>query len=572
MKHNFLKTMVTIILSLSILLSVCIQAFADSETDIYQNNMTYVDEYGTVRVDGHPTGCAPVKDESIFLEHKPETVNTKDNVSLPSSLDLSASNYFPQIGDQGSISSSTAWATTYYQFGYQIARLESWNAKTTTSKQFSPKWTYNFINDGNNIAVSYDSCYKILKAQGAVRYSEFTPTGINTPSEYRYWYTNKTGMKNALHYKVSNVYQCYFANLGSNPDTPITSNSCAAVNELKSLLNTGKVLTMETYIGGWDFRNLSSQYNTSLNGQYVCIKQNGSSGFHAMSIVGYDDNISYDLNGNGTIQSFEKGAFKIANSWGSGWTHGNQGFIWVMYDALNTVSNANVQNSSSRTALINNSKCYYMSVEEYPLDLTAEVTYYQKDRSQIRTRLGNSSTSYTSPSSYFETIFHNSTTGHAGPYNFSGSGTTYQTKTFVFDYANLFSTNSIIKNYYVTIRDIQSSDNDCSTIVSNIKLIDSTGKTVVNDTVQKTITSTTKNYKYRLGIVGDINNDGIVSLSDVTKLQQYLANLVSLSSDALKLADVNGDGSVNSMDVTCIQNYTAQVISSFPNGLVQYLG
>lgn len=571
MKHNLFKIAVTI-LSLSVLLSVCTQAFADSDTDIYQDNLTYVDEYGSIWVDGHPTGCTPNVDESIFLDHKPETTNMKDSLSLPASLDLSASNYFPQIGDQGNINSCTAWATTYYQFGYQIARLNSWNAKTTTSKQFSPKWTYNFVNDGNNQGTSYDDCYKILKSQGAVRYSEFTPTGINTPSEYRYWYTNKTGMKNALQYKVSNVYNCYFANLGSNADTPITSNSCAAVNELKNLLNNGKILTFSTNIDQWDFKTLSSQYNSALNGQKVCIKQKSGSGGHAMSIVGYDDNISYDLNGNGSIQNYEKGAFKIANSWGTGWSNGNQGFIWVMYDALNTLSNTGTQNPSGRTPLIKDSRCYYVSIETYPLDLIAEVTYYQKDRSQIRTRLGNSSTSYTTPSSYFETLFHNSTTHHAGPYNFSGSGTSYQTKTFVFDYANLFSTNSVIKNYYVTIRDIQSSDNDCSTIVTNIKLIDSTGKTVVNDTAQKTITSTTQNYKYRLGIVGDINNDGTVSLSDVTKLQQYLAALVSLSSDALKLADVNGDDSVNSMDVTCIQNYTAQVISSFPNGLVQYLG
>ena len=66
-------------------------------------------------------------------------------------------------------------ATTYYQFGYQVAAMNSWNAKEDATKQFSPKWTYNLENNGNNRGISFSEAYYVLSNHGAVLYSEFTP-------------------------------------------------------------------------------------------------------------------------------------------------------------------------------------------------------------------------------------------------------------------------------------------------------------------------------------------------------------------------------------------------------------
>ena len=52
-----------------------------------------------------------------------------------------------------------------------------------------------------------------------------------------------------------------------------------------------------------------------------------------MTLVGYNDNLWIDVNGNNTVDTGEMGAFKIANSWGEG--YGNDGFMWIAYDALN---------------------------------------------------------------------------------------------------------------------------------------------------------------------------------------------------------------------------------------------
>jgi len=50
-----------------------------------------------------------------------------------------------------------------------------------------------------------------------------------------------------------------------------------------------------------------------------------------MSIVGYDDSIWCDINGNGVAEAAEKGAFKVANSWGTGWGHEGDCYIPAAY-------------------------------------------------------------------------------------------------------------------------------------------------------------------------------------------------------------------------------------------------
>jgi len=66
-------------------------------------------------------------------------------------------------------------------------------------------------------------------------------------------------------------------------------------------------------------------------GKYY-VKHWGESVDHALTIVGYDDRIEFDLDGNGIYGEKDKdevGAWIIVNSWGGGWM--NKGFIYCPY-------------------------------------------------------------------------------------------------------------------------------------------------------------------------------------------------------------------------------------------------
>jgi hypothetical protein len=70
------------------------------------------------------------------------------------------------------------------------------------------------------------------------------------------------------------------------------------------------------------------------------VEEHLAEGGHQVAIVGYDDNVTAEIGGV-TLT----GAFLIANSWGTGWQ--NDGYVWMMYDAVNEDSEYAALNSST---------------------------------------------------------------------------------------------------------------------------------------------------------------------------------------------------------------------------------
>lgn len=58
------------------------------------------------------------------------------------------------------------------------------------------------------------------------------------------------------------------------------------------------------------------------------------------------------------------------------------------------------------------------------------------------------------------------------------------------------------------------------------------------------------------GLLGDINNDGIIDISDYTRISLYLQGLITLTAEELARADINQDGIVNETDKNIIRNIT----------------
>lgn len=109
--------------------------------------------------------------------------------------------------------------------------------------------------------------------------------------------------------------------------------------------------------------------------------------------------------------------------------------------------------------------------------------------------------------------------------------------------------------------------NSASYSISNVAAGTYTMKVMKKDhangefTVKVANSNVTQNVKIYLK--GDVNLDGIVSISDATILQKYLANGKTFDDMLLKIADTNGDGVVSVGDATLIQKYLANAISSF---------
>ena len=67
----------------------------------------------------------------------------------------------------------------------------------------------------------------------------------------------------------------------------------------------------------------------------------------------------------------------------------------------------------------------------------------------------------------------------------------------------------------------------------------------------------------KICLLGDVNMDGAVSITDATEVQKAIAGLLSLNEYQNKLANVNKDGSVSITDATQIQKYLAGLINKF---------
>lgn len=71
--------------------------------------------------------------------------------------------------------------------------------------------------------------------------------------------------------------------------------------------------------------------------------------------------------------------------------------------------------------------------------------------------------------------------------------------------------------------------------------------------------------KQALILKGDNNDDGHISIKDVTNIQKDLARIQTLEGDAYEAADVNSDGELNMQDVILSQKFIAKTIDRFPD-------
>jgi C1A family cysteine protease len=387
--------------------------------------------------------------------------------TLPTAVDNSALPYFPPIRSQGGLNSCTSFAATYYTMTYMTAMTRGWDVRDNAdnTNKFSPKWTYNLTSDGLNGGSSYYRTLNILATNGCATWAEFPYDG-----DYREWvYDAPAVWRNAIQYRTDQTGSVLGLDTG------------AGLENLKTLLADGYILNFGTYIHSWQYKLISDDPATTDDTAYVgrqCADWvNGTSGSHEMTVVGYNDSIWVDINGNGTVETGEKGAFRATNSWGTWWLE--SGFTWISYDALRTTSAVAGGPSLNRQPGWQSGVATWFTVREsYTPALLAEFTIQHAERDQVKLILGFADSGTVPTTTWQPYTF---AYGQGGPFGFDGASYSANPSaapagTFVVDLADLGSPIGALETYFLGLNDID--DPSLSGTISAFRLTDAAGNVV----------------------------------------------------------------------------------------------
>jgi len=222
--------------------------------------------------------------------------------SLPASASLKE--YCPIPGNQRQYGTCTGWASAY------AARTISWAVKNNlkdvidiTNQAFSPTFVYTQIKNANDyncsMGSSIDASVEVLKNEGAV---------FLTDLPYQCDANIAPFFQQAKAYAIKD-YQRLTSNMGITSQTDFN-------NIKRALVDKKPVLA-------------SIKCYSSLDGKVWNGMLDNLRGYHAVCLIGYDDNFD---NEDGTV-----GAVELMNSWGKTW--GNGGFIHIKYQDLPKILN-----------------------------------------------------------------------------------------------------------------------------------------------------------------------------------------------------------------------------------------
>lgn len=415
----------------------------------------------------------PVSNEEIITqeglpEDNPEKIQSAiADTPLPTSVDNSQLASFPPIGDQGPIGSCVGWGSTYYQATHEYGLLNGLNNKTSSNNIFSPKWTYNLLNGGGDNGLYPEDAFNLLSQNGAASIAEFPYDG-----DYLEWDLHSQDWVSALSRRMT-------------PAKMVTGIGGKQQNLkiIKQLLNNGHILTFATFVDSWVYTTVKkdpANQNSPAVGQQAVSWMNGRSGGHYLTIVGYNDDVWIDVNGNNKVDPGEKGAFLIANSWGTNW--GNDGFIWISYDAFLAASAVAGGPSRNRVPLGDAMNSYVASIvpkaANYTPKLVAQFTLTQRLRNQILIGGGASDSNQSSPSLKFKSGALNN---QGGPFEFDGNNpASTKSGTFALDFTDLIPAQTNPSNsqkYYLVLGDSKIAN---PTTLTAFSLLDQLHKTKVD--------------------------------------------------------------------------------------------
>ncbi|MDY0086068.1 MAG: T9SS type A sorting domain-containing protein [Bacteroidales bacterium] len=253
--------------------------------------------------------------------------------TLPAVVDNSETIYFRPLIAQVGLECGQA-SSIGNMFTYEINRIRNLDG-SLPENQYPTHFAYNFINNGSDAGVNYYETFEILRQVGTPNVADYGGMSQGGPSR---WISGYDAYYNGMHNRIHQVYS-------------IKTSTEEGLQTLKNWIydhgNGAVPGGMASFYATFSYPPETLPEGTAEAGKHVIVEW-GNSANHAMTIVGYHDDIRWDYNNDGQytndidinmdgivdIRDWEIGGFKMANTYGSisGW--GDNGFSYMMYKSV----------------------------------------------------------------------------------------------------------------------------------------------------------------------------------------------------------------------------------------------
>jgi len=253
---------------------------------------------------------------------------------LPLAVDNSEQPYFRPIFSQEGGSCGQA-SGIGYAFTYEIDCIRGVAANTIVT-QYPTHYTWNFLNGGVGGGSWYFDGWQIIQSNGCPNVDEWG--GYFAFGGQSRWMSGYQEYYNGMDNKV---YEIYSINVGNPEGLEVFKNW---VYDHLGGSDIGGIACFGAGVSN-TFTMTYLPAGTPEAGKAVVTRWDEEVN-HAMTFVGYNDEIRYDFNNDGQytndidingdnivdMKDWEIGGVKLANSWGTGF--GNLGFAYTMYKNL----------------------------------------------------------------------------------------------------------------------------------------------------------------------------------------------------------------------------------------------